>query len=178
MLYRCIQMIRKALAFLIIFFIGFYFTVNHLDPYLAINTFGFKPFIVKTDSMEPKFYPGDIVIVEPVDQEDLQVGDIIAFELSDRFYVVHSIADIQTSQSGKIIFKTKPFSVTDKKLWDYWGIQSNQILGQANHVIPKLGHVVLFLRSKVGLGTMTLSAVIVWLICRISGREERRYEKN
>lgn len=43
------------------------------------NLFGYMPLSVQSDSMEPVFYKGDLLIDKPYDGRQLEVGDIVTF---------------------------------------------------------------------------------------------------
>ena len=54
-------------------------TVGKNDAFL----FGYKPFVIQSDSMKGEFSAGDMIICKKVDTSTLQAGDIITFRSSD-----------------------------------------------------------------------------------------------
>ncbi|MBX5446463.1 signal peptidase I [Sphaerobacter sp.] len=69
------------------------------------GVFGVRPVLVQGISMEPKFHTGDVVIVRPVDPEDLKVGDIIQFR-DGNHDVLHRIIEIRQEVAG-LVFITQ-----------------------------------------------------------------------
>ena len=70
---------------------------------------GGTPYTVLTSSMEPDFPPGTLVVVRPVDAEDVAVGDVITFQLvSGRPEVAtHRVIAITASPEGTPEFVTQ-----------------------------------------------------------------------
>ena len=54
-----------------------------INPNKTPDFFGFKTFVIISESMEPNIMPGDAIIVKNINQNDLNVGDIISFHDSD-----------------------------------------------------------------------------------------------
>lgn len=54
-------------------------TLATRDNAKVANVAGFTPMIVKSDSMAPTFYAGDLIIVKKCDPQTLKEGDIITF---------------------------------------------------------------------------------------------------
>lgn len=74
------------------------------------NIGGYSLFSVQSDSMEPVFYTGDLLLVKPYDGEtDLDVGDIISFRsIENGHYITntHRIAEVH-DVAGTITYSTK-----------------------------------------------------------------------
>ena len=73
--------------------------------------FGYKAFIVRSDSMAATdFDAGDLILVKEVDPATLQVGDIISFRSTDSSNfgetVTHKIRQITTNEAGEPCFIT------------------------------------------------------------------------
>lgn len=66
---------------------------------LTGSIFGYKPFIVVSESMEPVLDVGDFIIGKVVDEDNLSVGDIAAYDV-DGNYVVHRI--VEKKEAGYI----------------------------------------------------------------------------
>lgn len=62
--------------------------------------------IVEGRSMEPLFHTGDLVVLLPVDEGSVAVGDIVVYEKSGRF-IIHRVIYIYESPSGELCFVTK-----------------------------------------------------------------------
>ena len=58
------------------------------------SLFGYKVFIVLSDSMETEITTGDIVITKNTDVKDLKEEDIIAYKNSKEYVTTHRIVNI------------------------------------------------------------------------------------
>ena len=75
------------------------------------NLFGYKAFIVLSDSMsKTDFKAGDLILVKEVDPSTLQAGDIISYESTntDNYgeVVTHKIRSLTTDENGQPGFIT------------------------------------------------------------------------
>lgn len=68
------------------------------------SLFGYKPYIVLSDSMNDVFAIGDMTVSREVDPETLEVGDIVTFSSIDpsnyEEVVTHKIREITTYEGG------------------------------------------------------------------------------
>jgi signal peptidase len=69
----------------------------------------YRPMTVLSGSMEPSFYPGDLVIVRPKATRDVKVGDVITYNVpvGDHHVESHRIVDILSNTDGKLVFRTQ-----------------------------------------------------------------------
>ena len=66
-----------------------------------INMFGYKAYVIKTNSMEPTIKVNDVVINKKVEQEELNVGDVITF-LNDGEVITHRITKFFSSSRKRL----------------------------------------------------------------------------
>ena len=123
-------------------------TLNQRDR----NVFGYRAFIVLSDSMKATdFDAGDVVIVKEVDPTKLEAGDIIAFisQDSDHFgeTITHKIRRKTTAESGDPGFVTygTTTDTDDKAVVTY-----PYILGKHSLTLPKVGTFFTFLKTTPG----------------------------
>ena len=70
---------------------------------------GYKPFLIMSDSMEPCISTYQFVLAKPIDADEIQVGDIAAYELYSetsnliKETVVHRVYAI--NEDGSFVFK-------------------------------------------------------------------------
>lgn len=114
------------------------------------NLFGFKFFIVRTDSMAATdFDAGDIIIAKEVDIRTLKEGDIITFiSQNPHNYgetVTHKIREVTTDGTGSIAFVTygTTTNTDDESL-------ATMIVGKYVGRIAKLGTFFTFLKTTPG----------------------------
>lgn len=96
--------------------------------------------------MAPEFTTGDVLLTTQKDFYYLQ--DIVSFEV-EKVIATHRISQIHTVATSdtqtKQYFQTKGDS---NKAADSSFITPEQIIGKVNVVIPKVGYLVLFMKSK------------------------------
>ncbi len=96
---------------------------------------GVQPAVVTGVSMEPTLHTGDLVIVRPVDTDDLKLGDIVRFAVGST-PVMHRITEIQETTNGRVFVTQGDNNNTpDDPLLE------GQIEGEIILTIPKLGWV-------------------------------------
>jgi len=116
------------------------------------NIFGYKAFIVLSDSMKATdFAAGDVVIVKNVDPTTLKEGDIITFssQNADTYgeVITHKIRTLTRDASGERGFVTygTTTGVDDETIVTY-----PYISGKYMFSIPKLGMFFMFLKTTPG----------------------------
>ena len=95
---------------------------------------------VFSDSMDPTFFKGDMILVQGVDS--VKVGDIIVFNVPDRPYpIIHRVYEVK---NGSI--RTKG----DNNLYvDPWITTQNNVYGKAFLKFPLLGWVKIVFEEQV-----------------------------
>lgn len=98
---------------------------------------GYRSYTVLSGSMEPKFYPGDIVITKHRTKADIKVDDIVTYRDNDGVIITHRI--IEETPEGYIT-KGDNNNVEDAEV-----LTKENIIGQVKFSIPKIGYVMNFL---------------------------------
>ncbi len=116
------------------------------------SVFGYKAFIVLSDSMKATdFEAGDVVVVKEVAPSTLKEGDIITFisKNSDSFgeTITHKIRKLTTTADGEPGFVTYGTSSNsdDPTVVDYFSVE-----GKYQFRIPKVGRFFNFLKTVPG----------------------------
>ena len=113
------------------------------------SLFGFRYYIVLTDSMVPEFSSGDMVFVKRTDAEVIKEGDIITFNPSSgsEAYLTHRVTQKITDyeNSGVICFKTKGDANNTE---DSFLIDESRVIGKVQFHVPKLGVIVRFVQLR------------------------------
>lgn len=174
LLKKLFELTKAAVFFLVVGVLTLYILFEAFLPHQTVDTFGFKPYIVLTRSMEPNIRVDDMVIVTRVDVDTLVVGDIITF-LADINYdgqknvVTHYIYSINTNTAGETVFRThRHFENPDNVTPDTWLLSESDLLGSHRLTIPYLGMLVRFLQSPFGIAALLVNAgVIVGIVTLI-----------
>lgn len=141
---------KKKEIILGIFLIIGIFLINTLMPFYT----GSEQFmIVLSGSMVPLFLPGDFVITKSVDPDELNVGDVITFQVpggQPGTFVTHRIISIGKaySSTGEIrSFQTKGDA---NNIEDSFKVPTFNVVGKLEFVIPSLGLLIdAFRKSKI-----------------------------
>lgn len=117
------------------------------------NLIRFRSYTVLSGSMQPEFYPGDMVIVTKPNPSSLKQNDIITFK-TDNEIVTHRI--IEKTPEG-FITQGDNNNVADSPV-----ITKGNIIGKVAFSIPKAGYVAQFLSQGwvVGIEMVLLGAFI------------------
>ncbi|AKB39686.1 signal peptidase I [Methanosarcina mazei] len=141
---------KKEIIQIAIFLIIGIFLINTLMPFYT----GSEQFmIVLSGSMVPLFLPGDFVITKSVDPNELNVGDVVTFQVPSGqpgTFVTHRIISIGKtySSAGEIpYFQTKGDA---NNVQDDFKVPATNVLGKLAFVIPSLGLLIdAFKKSKI-----------------------------
>ncbi|MGL5694894.1 MAG: signal peptidase I [Peptostreptococcaceae bacterium] len=98
---------------------------------------GYRTYTVLSGSMEPKFYPGDIVITKHKTKTNIQLNDIVTYKDKDGVIITHRI--IEETPEGYIT-KGDNNNVEDAEI-----LTKENIIGEVKFSIPKVGYLMNFL---------------------------------
>ena len=151
---------------------------SYINPTEIPDFFGFKSFVIISESMEPTIMTGDAILVKEVKQEELKVKDIISFQDVDSINT-HRIVEI-LEDNGIIKYKTKGDNnkKEDKELVTY-----DKIEGVYQFRIKGFGKIVEMIKNKMTLVVLLIILVLI-SACQVRinkrrlTRKEKRYEYN
>lgn len=159
-------------------------SVNTIGKDAAL--FGYKPYIVTSNSMQDTFKAGDLTVSKQVDPNTLEPGDIVTFRSIDPVnygqVVTHKIKSI-TTYEGEPAFVTYG---TTTGVEDAYPVPFSQVLGQYQFRLPGMGNFFYFLKSTAGYVTVILLPFLLLIILqavkffKLVGqyKEEQRAELN
>ena len=127
-----------------------------INPSVTPDFLGIKTFSIVSGSMKPTINIDDIIIVKECGMEELEINDIITFNV-DNELITHRIINTEYMDNN-LIYTTKGDNneVTDIKKITY-----NQIEGKYVGKIPKLGKLLNFIKNKY----VFYSILFVLLVC-------------
>jgi len=119
---------------------------------------GSIPLTVLTSSMEPSLPPGTLIIVKPIDPEDIVVGDVVTYQIESGVpgVITHRVIDVVISSTGD---RTFIFQGDNNGSPDDLPVLPVQIQGKVWYSIPYMG----FVNSTVNGSNRT------WIIPVIAG---------
>jgi len=156
---------------------AFLITKSALDDNASKELFGYKAYIITTDSMKPSVRKGDAIIVEKCAQEKLNVEDIVTIRNAKDIIITHRIIDIkENTKTGEKEYVTKGDNnnVEDPEVISY-----NQIEGKKVLVIPFFGHLLLSFKNKmyVIILTIVIGLIVMDIVSKQKKKEMRREKK-
>ncbi len=123
---------------------------SYVNPDEVPSLLGITPMVVVTDSMKPTISGGDMIIDRKTAPDDVREGDIISFfdpTRSKRDVVItHRVVGIE-SVGDQIHYLTKGDA---NNAQDPVAVPASMLVGVYQKTIPVLGHVVLFMRTTLG----------------------------
>ena len=136
------------------------------------NLFGYAPLSVASDSMEPEFSEGDLVISKVVgDNEKYKVGDIVSFHQdidgdgNDEINT-HRIIKVEENETGLIqLITTKGDNAPDADV--KVKTQADIIAKYTGTKIGGMGNVLSFLRTQTGFFFCILLPMIIFFVYEI-----------
>ncbi|MEI3529945.1 MAG: signal peptidase I [Bacilli bacterium] len=96
----------------------------------------YRPVVIVSNSMLPKFEVGDIVLIKDVKSDEIKIGDILQYQM-DNYTVIHRVEEIKHNENGEIYFIMKG---DNNKNIDLYPVYSGQVLGKAKLNIKYLGY--------------------------------------
>lgn len=118
---------------------------------------GYRSYTVLSGSMEPEFYPGDLVITKHKNKTDIQINDIVTYKDNDGVIITHRI--IEESPEGYIT-KGDNNNVEDADI-----LTKENIIGEVKFSIPKVGYIMSFLSKPIviAIEMFLLAGIILFL---------------
>lgn len=111
-----------------------------LAIWFAIGIFPIKPVAIASGSMEEELHIGDVAIIQKCDANDVNVGDIIEYQM-DGYTVIHRIIE-KRQRKGEFYFVTKGDNNNSP---DNEEVREDQLIGKVIFKIRYLGYPAIWL---------------------------------
>ncbi|MFP4478347.1 MAG: signal peptidase I [Candidatus Izemoplasmatales bacterium] len=180
---KIIKRILNVFFYLFILVFVYYLALQIFVPEKTIDYIGFKTFVVLTPSMEPKINVNDMIVVKKTNQENIEVGDIITFEvyissLGEEAYVTHYVGDIERS-GEEVIYYTQGINA-DQGDYDDWKNEDNEdidityddIAGKYLFKIPNLGFLTRILQDPYMVAFIAFDIAIIYFLIKVIRKKE------
>lgn len=163
------KLIRKIIEIVVIVFLYniIVIGVSSANKMNVINLFGYKSYIIKTNSMEPTINVNDVLITKKVNKDEIKTGDVITF-IKNGEVITHRITQID--ENGEYTTKGDNNNIEDSFTINYDNIEGKHIL-----TIPYLGRIVEILDNKIVFLIITL--IILMFIFITIQKQERKDER-
>ena len=126
---------------------------------------GIDTYVVLSGSMEPVHKTGGLIYTtKNVDTDELEVGDVITFQMSQTTIATHRIVDIK-DEGGTRMFQTKgdANAAPDQNL-----VPEQNVIGKSLFSIPYLGYAANYIQQPPGLYYAAGAGVILVLLTFVS----------
>ena len=122
--------------------------------------FGFRPDVVVTDSMEPKIPVNSLVLVNPVEWDDIVVGDHISYYRNEQGTIINYIHTVSAKGSDYLIMVGEnPNTASLRHI-----ISKDSVQGKELFVIPYVGGVFVWVKQNAVLTFMILFTIVIGLL--------------
>ena len=132
------------------------------------NLFGYMPFSIQTQSMEPTIKAGDVVIGKEVDFNTLKEGDIITYWATvdeQKILNTHRITKVISNGKGSVpSFKTKG---DNNQIEDEYTVAAADIVAKYNSKISGLGKAVDLLETQKGFFICIVLPLILFFLYKL-----------
>ena len=100
---------------------------------------GSTPMTVLTSSMEPTYPPGTLIIVKPIESQDIRIGDAITYQIESgqEAVVTHRVIAITNSTDGSMTFTTQG---DNNGAPDAAAVIPDQLKGKVWYSVPWIGY--------------------------------------
>ncbi len=106
--------------------------------------FGYKAYVISSESMKPNINDGDIVIIKQILVNEINIGDIITFN-RDGEIITHRVVGVK-ERDGETYYTTKG---DNNNIEDSNDVAYSQVIGKKILQIPYLGEIMLKLSNQV-----------------------------
>ncbi len=113
--------------------------------FFGLGCFTYKPIAILSNSMDPEFNYGDLVIYKKIKLEDLKANDIIVYKYKQKI-IVHRIFKVLDNNKKKTWVETKG---DNNENIDSKPIVPDQILGKYVGRVKYLGLPTIWLKSLI-----------------------------
>lgn len=136
---------------------------------------GATPYTVLSSSMEPTYRPGTLLVVRPVEAEQLGIGDVITYQLrsGDPTVVTHRITAV-TYGAGGMRFRTQGDHNNSP---DPDPVRHVQVRGEVWYGVPYVGFAAVWIGGSerlVAIGVVAGSLVVYAVSMFVSAQRDHR----
>ena len=138
---------------------------SYQDAEKLPTVFGISPVIVMSGSMYPTFDTGDMIVLQKVDPDTVQEGDVICYfaDNDKNTAITHRVVEVQTAEDGSLLFVTRGDA---NNVEDRVAVTADMVQGRYTGIyLPGLGNVAVFLQSPLGMVVCIvcpLALILLW----------------
>lgn len=138
------------------------------------RTVGGAALTVLTGSMEPTYPVGSLVVVRPVEADEVVTGDVITFANPSGSFTTHRVTKVDLTSAGERSFTTKGDA---NRTEDNDPVLADAVRGRVWLHVPYLGHIRQALSSPIGFAAMFGLVLLSLVWDRVSPFVRRRVRR-
>ncbi len=119
---------------------------------------GMNEYAVLTGSMEPTISVGSLVYDWEFEETELEVGDIVTYQISEGTLVTHRVVEIN-EEEATVITQGDANNAEDAN-----PVPFENIVGVCTFHIPALGYISIYMRTGLGIGVICGIVVVILLL--------------
>ncbi|MYL41404.1 signal peptidase I [Virgibacillus salexigens] len=171
---RALKILLRFLFVLMVIFVLFIVIQLLRNPGQPPSLFSFQPFTVLSNSMNPTFETGDMVIVKRLEASEIQENDVITFKEAADKYITHRVSEV-ILQQGDIQFVTKGDNnnVVDETL-----VSAKNVIGKQVFMIPNVGFISKFISGPVGFFLLILLPFTGYICLEVYERSQKSAKRH
>jgi signal peptidase len=156
-IYNVIQIIL-VVAIILATLLALLLSISGMDRINPKSVLGFRAFIVLSESMQPTFDKGALIIVSEVDETKLEIGDIVTYipARGADTLLTHRIVEIVAENGAEAQNRMFITRGDTNNMNDPNPVGASQILGQVIFHMNGLGTFILQLRTLPGIACLAL----------------------
>ncbi|MCM2677169.1 signal peptidase I [Alkalicoccobacillus plakortidis] len=156
---RTLSFVIKSFLGLLCLGVAFLFIQSQQQSQQTPNLFGYSALTILSNSMQPEFSEGDVIVIQQTSSSDLATNDIITFGTKDGNRVTHRITDTMDQDQNRF-FTTKG---DNNNVADAEPVFEGQVIGKVLFSIPKLGFVARFLSEPIGFMLLIVLPLVAYV---------------
>lgn len=109
---------------------------------LGPHVLGYRTSTMLTGSMAPGIMPGDVVVTAPRPAADIQVGDVISYQIpiEDHRVETHRVTEVLHGDDGSVAVRTQGDANANVDPWT--AVLEEDVVWEVQGVIPEIGTVI------------------------------------
>lgn len=169
--YQTKNIFKTIKDFILVFITAFIIILAVMMIFIKI--LGWNILSVDSNSMSPQIPIDTLVIVQPVNAQDIQIGDVITYIYNEEgILVTHRVTDIDQSTQT---FTTKgDANNTDDPSPVHW----DNLVGKVKIVIPQIGKPIRFLKDENNRPLVIMMIILCITPIALDEIKQRRKRKN
>ncbi|SFQ02892.1 signal peptidase I [Salibacterium halotolerans] len=153
--------LNSLLGVLFVLFLASVFLLiqGRMNPDELPSVFGYHPLTVLSNSMEPAFSAGDMILTKQTNPSDIQTGDVISFYNEEEEIITHRVVEIAGKQD-EAAFVTQG---DNNNVKDDTAVTGAQLIGKMQFSLPYGGHLAQFFGSPAGIILFIILPVFAYI---------------